>query len=517
MHHDFTAEHFALLAQLDGVARTTGDPQQDAAYAELVDAYEATAAWARAVQAQLFPAGWVRKLSRPTDMGQKFKYYTWVRIYPRPEAPKELAYTVGIDASGEFCVKLDTVQINGSARRRRYDELRRHDNHLSPFAAILPAEAGLALSFEQLVAWTVDRIGTFDPGYDALAAELGLIPPELTLVTDAGQSRTAFARWHRALAGDAGAGGIQRVGDHRAWMKARNGTGGIEARLGLDPTGAEWAVEINAPPQPGDHNRLSAIAADTTGGLHLLRQGWLRGRRPAPDIRETAFMAATGLAPASVPATGKAAARRWFLVASLDDPPARIRTTTARFVEHCWSARTPIGGSEPGNANRSDGHWADGEATIGGAERGGYRTLPARPAVDARIIEHLHGRVWEALARQLAHHGISYRVWRRPPGYAIDMEIEVPGRAPLLVEIKTGTAIGDVHTGVGQLQLYRQLFPDLREHDAVLLIDVDLPPRLHAAVTGLAIGVHRYHWEDGSSERQVVFADAFRTLCGLPQ
>ncbi|MFW2831560.1 HNH endonuclease [Sphingomonas sp. ID0503] len=89
----------------------------------------------------------------------------------------------------------------------------------------------------------------------------------------------------------------------------------------------------------GDHNRLSGIARDESGGLHLLRQGWLRGRRPSPDIREQEFTEKTGLVAIPVAATGKAAARRWFLVASLDDPPESIRRR-ARFVQLCEKART---------------------------------------------------------------------------------------------------------------------------------------------------------------------------------
>jgi putative restriction endonuclease len=278
MDHGIRAEHFTLLDALDRVARANGDPAQDRDYETLVDAYEATARWARAVQDRLFPDGFVRKLSRPTDMRQKFKPYTWVRIYPREGAPKELAYTVGVDASGEFCVKIDTVQINGTETRRRYDELRHHDNHLSPFAGIIPADTGLAMSFEELVDWSCNQIGTFEPGYDALAQQLGLIAPQMRLVPE--------------------------------------------------------------PPVAGDHNRLSGIARDASGGLHLLRQGWLRGRRSAPDIREQEFAEKTGLAATPVAAAGKAAARRWFLVGSLNDPPERIRRTTARFVQLCERART---------------------------------------------------------------------------------------------------------------------------------------------------------------------------------
>lgn len=340
MDHGFRAEHFAQLDALDGIARTSGDPTQDKDYETLVDAYEATARWGRAVRDRLFPEGVVRKLSRPTDMAQKFKPYTWVRVYPRKAAPKELAYTVGIDASGEFCVKIDTVQINGTETRRRYDELRHHDNHLSPFAEVIPAQTGLAMSFEELVDWSCDQIGTFEPGYDALAQKLGLIAPQMRLVTEPEISRNAFAHWYDALGTGPADGATGSIPGHNVWLQARDSKAGTDAKLGLDASGGEWSVEINAPPVAGDHNRLSGIARDESGGLHLLRQGWLRGRRSAPDIREQEFVEKTGLRAIPVAATGKAAARRWFLVASLDDPPERIRRTTVRFVELCERART---------------------------------------------------------------------------------------------------------------------------------------------------------------------------------
>lgn len=348
MNHGFRAEHFSLLGALDGVARASGDPAQDRDYKTLVEAYEATARWARAVQERLFSNGFIRKLSRPTDMAQKFKPYTWVRIYPRESAPKELAYTVGIDSDREFCVKIDTVQINGTETRRHYDELRRHDNHLSPFAKIISAEEGLAMSFEELVDWACDQIGTFEPGYDALAQKLGLIAPQMRLVTEQEVSRNAFERWYEALGVGSTGGGTRNISGHNVWLHAKDSLAGIDAKLGLDANGSEWSVEINAPPVAGDHNRLSAIARDASGGLHLLRQGWLRGRRLVRDIREQEFAEKTGLAPIPVAATGKAAARSWFLVASLDDPPERIRRSTAVFAELCDKVRTA--------AAASDGH-----------------------------------------------------------------------------------------------------------------------------------------------------------------
>lgn len=349
MNHGFRAEHFSLLGALDGVARASGDPAQDRDYKTLVEAYEATARWARAVQERLFSNGFIRKLSRPTDMAQKFKPYTWVRIYPRESAPKELAYTVGIDSDREFCVKIDTVQINGTETRRHYDELRRHDNHLSPFAKIIPAEEGLAMSFEELVDWACDQIGTFEPGYDALAQKLGLIAPQMQLVTEQEVSRNAFERWYEALGVGSTGGGTRNIPGHNVWLHAKDSLAGIDAKLGLDANGSEWSVEINAPPVAGDHNRLSAIARDVSGGLHLLRQGWLRGRRPAPDIRQQEFTKKTGLTPIPVAATRNAAARSWFIVASLDDPPERIRRTTTLFVKNCDMARTAGSASDSGD------------------------------------------------------------------------------------------------------------------------------------------------------------------------
>lgn len=245
-------------------------------------------------------------------------------------------------------MKIDTVQINGTEIRRRYDELRHHDNHFSPFAAITPAEKGLAMSFEELVDWSCDQIGNFEPGYDALALELGLIAPQMRLVTESEISRQAFAQWHEALAAGPADGATRSITGHNVWLQARDSLAGIDAKLGLDANGSEWSVEINAPPRAGDDNRLSGIARDASGGLHLMRQGWLRGRRSAPDIREQEFAEKTGFVAIPVAATGKAAARRWFLVASLDDPPKRIRRTTARFVELCEKARVgeAAGGSD---------------------------------------------------------------------------------------------------------------------------------------------------------------------------
>mgnify|MGYP000880550247 CR=1 FL=1 len=342
----FRPEHFALLQAWDGVARDARDAEQNSAYRVLVEAYEATAAWAHGIRQTLFPRGRVRKLSKPTDQGQKFKPYTWARIYPWLDAPKALAYTAGIDAVGQFCVKLDTVSQNGAVRHR-YELRQGGDHRTSPFAAMLPAEEGLRLSREELIAWSVEAIQRFDPSYGALAAELGLLPPTLRIVSDPEVCRRAFQGWVDAMAQTAVAnGGLLALPQHQVFLKLAPKRE-VAANLGLDPRGARWAVEINEPVVAGDYNVLSAIGEDEIGGRYLLRQGRL-SRPPAPPILEEEFIARTGLAPVSVETTGRSAERRWFIVANLDDPPAAIRRDTARFVDLCWTARTPFAGDPEG-------------------------------------------------------------------------------------------------------------------------------------------------------------------------
>lgn len=89
--HGFKPNHAALLRKWANAPRDMSDEKQNAAYGEIIDAYEATAKWARQVKAALFPQGYVIKRSAPTDQAQKFKPYKWTRIYPRQSAPRQLA------------------------------------------------------------------------------------------------------------------------------------------------------------------------------------------------------------------------------------------------------------------------------------------------------------------------------------------------------------------------------------------------------------------------------------------
>jgi len=171
----FTSDHFKLLNKWKGQKRDESNPEQNRAYEELKKAYGVTEVWANKVKTELFPVGRVEIRKRPTNQGNNFAGYNWAKIYPSPEAPKELAYTVGIDANDGFVVKIDTVGLDDSdATRKAYLALRGTYDNTSPFIAKLPAADGMEKSLDQLVTWSVEAIRNFKLRYDEVVAKLSL-------------------------------------------------------------------------------------------------------------------------------------------------------------------------------------------------------------------------------------------------------------------------------------------------------------------------------------------------------
>lgn len=171
----FTGDHFELLNKWKGQKRDTSNPEQNRAYEELKNAYEVTEAWANKVKAELFPMGRVEIRKRPTNQGNNFTGYNWAKIYPSSESPKELAYTVGIDANDGFVAKIDTVGFDDSdSTRKAYLKLRGTYDNTSPFVAKLPAPDGLGNSLDQLVSWSVEAIRHFKLRYEEVVAKLNL-------------------------------------------------------------------------------------------------------------------------------------------------------------------------------------------------------------------------------------------------------------------------------------------------------------------------------------------------------
>ncbi len=175
----FTSDHFKLLNKWKGTVYDKSNPEQQKVYEELSQAYDVTKRWAEAVQQAFLPKGWTKTVRKPVDQWQKkFLPYNWGRIYPSADAPKEIAYTVSIEADVGFVVKIDVVdnQTEDPTLRNRYEAVR-GPYTASSIVKILPATDGLAKSFAELVAWSVDAIRGFRPSYDDVVAQLGMHKP----------------------------------------------------------------------------------------------------------------------------------------------------------------------------------------------------------------------------------------------------------------------------------------------------------------------------------------------------
>jgi hypothetical protein len=517
MDHGFTFDHFQLLRQWGGHHYDGEDARKVQARSRLEQAWGATQSWAEELQERLFPTGRVEIRKAPINQGQAFTPYTWAKIYPAGSSPKALAYTVGIDADA-FVVKIDTVGT--TAARAAYLALRGPDNANSPFGAVLPYADGLKLSFEQLLDWSVEAIGSFAIGYEEVMLRIGLGAPRLTLVTDEAASREGFGAWRRAL--------LDRAVDRGSlfWLPE----GGVvfrltrsartpdedRVKLGHDPHGRTWAVQINEPRIAGDHNSLSAIGESPGGGRFLLRQGFLRpNERGGHTISGDEFVARTGLVPAPVEAEGLAALRQWFVVCSLDSNPARMRLATSRFVDLCAAARASADAGEAPEDIREEQPEVE-DDLIAGPEAGGSYTRGARDAEAERTVVRKQGIVWLKLAEVLGEAGIGIRKGMTKQGYEVDAEIYDGPSPPLLIEIKTSLSSGDVHGGVGQLHLYPRLIPRLSTYEKILLLPGLPPPNVRAAVEACGIAIHTFSLEEDGDRFEVRFSPDFLARCGVP-
>ncbi len=172
----FTENQFALLAEWRGRKYDKDAPYHEAAYSELKKAYELTKLWADKIQAKHFPSGEVVCRRKPTNQAGKFERYNWARIYPsKTTSPRQLAYTVGIDADRFLVVKIDTIHIaDTDPIRRTYEGLRGPYDNNSPIVATLSANEGTRKSVDDLVSWAIDEINGFAMTYDDVAARLSL-------------------------------------------------------------------------------------------------------------------------------------------------------------------------------------------------------------------------------------------------------------------------------------------------------------------------------------------------------
>ena len=178
---NFTQEHFDLLGKYGkpGIRFNKDDQAHLYARERLKEAYEITNTWAQRLQKALFPESVKPKIRRyPINQAGNFFAYNWARIFPRPDAPSELAYTVGIETgsegNGQYVVKIDITNDAQTETRKQLLKLRGSDFFNSGIAAALTSEQGLHMSMDELVDWSAKKIGEFSLSYDEVLKKIGI-------------------------------------------------------------------------------------------------------------------------------------------------------------------------------------------------------------------------------------------------------------------------------------------------------------------------------------------------------
>lgn len=501
MDSGFRLDHFRLLRDFGG-QRCLKTPKQQAAYRSLAEAYRATELWADELKRRRFPSGRTNTVKAPLNRGTWFWRYNWSRIWPNPQAPEQLCYTVGINGDGTFNVKIDTAGRK-EPWRSRYLALLDDDYGRTPFVALLPAERGVEMPLEQLVDWSIDAIAQFEVGYAEVARRMRLTARGMRRLDNQTELRRWFEVWRSAMLEAAVVQGRLRwLPDCRLVLRPGSDSAAtLKCEVGDDPAGKRWVVQLNEPQVSSAFNPSSAIAIDDDGRHYLLHQGQLRTQSGAL-IGEPEFGLTSGLRTVAVDDTELAAKRTWYQVAPLDASPARIREATARFVEACarvrgWDDAPPLPDDDYDTSEES------GES---------YFIGPQGP-IDAQEVKRRQGMVWLKLKQLLAPEGLVVcKAPRHRQGFQVDALIGANATMRLLVEIKTGISAGDIHGGVGQLHLYPKLIPTAGGLKPILLLPRAPHDDVLRAVRDLGITPHFFDFGDGSANG-ISFSKAFLAEC----
>lgn len=267
----------------------------------------------------------------------------------------------------------------------------------------------------------------------------------------------------------------------------------------------EAAVQLNQPGTVESENPGTTLAIDATKRRYIIRQGMLTGNPPSNRIDQSEFKRRTGLTPATVVVGGKPAKKEWHVVACLDGPSGTaIRESTAEFVRRCWNART-FGRQAADDQTRLAN-------LFGNAERGGWYDIdPARTPM--RVLR-VQGYVYESLEKVLSGSDIAIYKPRHAANYEVDGTIDAPS-GPILLEIKTGVSAADVYCGVGQLNLYPLVLPDLARHARILLLPGRPTKYLADALESCGIELHHYALARGKRRATAIFSAEFLQRCGV--
>jgi len=171
----FNEKDFEVLVKLAGMSRDKSNAEQNLEWEILKKAFLKTEFWMDTVLSNIFQGGSSSIRRDPTNQAGNFHAYNWGKIYPCINAKdnKKLAYTVGIDATSGFVIKIDTVNEPDSGEARLKYEKYRDKETPSQIRLNIPVNEGLSLGWDGLIARTIEFLKGLAVDYKKLDSLLG--------------------------------------------------------------------------------------------------------------------------------------------------------------------------------------------------------------------------------------------------------------------------------------------------------------------------------------------------------
>ncbi len=177
----FNENDFELLSKFRGEKKEKGNPEHQDTYDRLKETYKKTEYWAEQVVKRISKNAEYKIVKKPTNQGNTFEYYHWVKIYPdRTKKKKEIAFTLGISAkkeyvdqdSKEFHVKIDTVSLNDNNEVRKNYLKRRGDFYQSDIVKTIYPDEVFSGEWDYLIDESISFISKKMDAYYGLQEQL---------------------------------------------------------------------------------------------------------------------------------------------------------------------------------------------------------------------------------------------------------------------------------------------------------------------------------------------------------
>jgi len=169
----FTERDMVMIQRFAETPMDSKNEEHVKTYEYLSGVFNKIAYWAQQVQLTAFPEGYSQQRRRPTNRAGHFTPYLWARIYPRKNSPRELVFSLEMNAEDTFIIKIDTYSLSDTVVREKY-ETYRGDWYRSEIVEHIPYTQMLSGGWDELIKRTANYFKERIEKYDELVTILGL-------------------------------------------------------------------------------------------------------------------------------------------------------------------------------------------------------------------------------------------------------------------------------------------------------------------------------------------------------